>query len=64
MLSPEHGANMRRREFITLIGSAVVVWSFTARAQQTNKASLIGYLRHLLTFPGGACLRRIPAEAP
>src|SRR6478752_6159775 len=34
---------MKRREFITL-GSGAVVWPFTARAQQTSKISLIGYL--------------------
>ena len=35
---------MRRREFITLIGSAVVPWPLTAHAQQADHMRLIGVL--------------------
>ena len=34
---------MRRREFITLVGS-VAVWPLTARAQQSGKVWRIGFL--------------------
>ena len=47
---------MRRREFITLVGSAVAAWPFTARAQEPPR--VIGFLTSMSahtareTFPG------------
>src|SRR4051812_12490140 len=40
----EHGADMRRRSFLGVLGSALVAWSVAARAQERVRVRRIGVI--------------------
>jgi putative ABC transport system substrate-binding protein len=44
MRSPELGANMRRRDFLGLLGSSAAAWPAITRAQQVGKLPTVGFL--------------------
>jgi putative tryptophan/tyrosine transport system substrate-binding protein len=53
---------MKRRDFITLLGSAVATWPLTARGQQTGKVYRVGFVAAASgQTPGPVMARGVPA---
>jgi len=50
------GAVMKRREFVTLIGSGAASWPFVTYAQSTKRMPKIGVLWHAASAYDEACL--------